>query len=101
MWSDEEKLELRKMLSSQGWKILEKIVNDKINMFETQMSVSIHDFNKVREKKYDDLNVTWAMVRGMSLVLKAPYDVLDEEANNNMIDKLNEHRRQEVDKLGR
>jgi hypothetical protein len=41
------------------------------------------------------------MIRWMSLVLKAPYDILNKEANDNIISQMNEHYRQEVKKLER
>jgi hypothetical protein len=41
------------------------------------------------------------MIRWMSLVLKAPYDVLNREANDNVIVQMNEHFRKEVQKLER
>lgn len=99
--TDEDKLQLKKMIASEGWKILEKLIKSKIEYFDEQINVSAHDYLKIREKKYDELNLNGAMIRWMSLVLKAPYDVLNKEATDNVISQLNEHYRQEVSKLER
>lgn len=99
--TDDDKLQLKKMVASEWWKVLEKIIQARINYFDEQINVSAHDYTKVRDKKYDELNLNGAMVRWMSLVLKAPYDVLNKEANNNVISQMNEHYQQEVQKLER
>lgn len=99
--SEDDKLQLRKTLSTAGWKILESMIQGKIEEFDKQINVSAHDYTKVREKKFDDLNIIGAMIRWMSLVLKAPYDVLNKEATDNVIAQMNEHYRQEVKKLER
>ena len=88
-------------MASEWWKVLEKIIQARIDYFDEQINVSAHDYTKVRDKKYDELNLNGAMVRWMSLVLKAPYDVLNKEANNNVISQMNEHYQQEVQKLER
>lgn len=100
-WTDEEKLQLRKMLASEWWKVLESIVEKKIQEYKEQIDYSAKDYRKVRDKVYDELNIQWALIRWMSLVLKAPYDILNEEAKNNIIEKMNEHWRNEVKKLER
>lgn len=99
--TDDDKLQLKKMVASEWWKVLEKIIQARIDYFDEQINVSAHDYTKVRDKKYDELNLNGAMVRWMSLVLKAPYDVLNKEANNNVISQMNEHYQQEVQKLER
>lgn len=99
--TDDDKLQLKKMVASEWWKVLEKIIQARIDYFDEQINVSAHDYTKVRDKKYDELNLNVAMVRWMSLVLKAPYDVLNKEANNNVISQMNEHYQQEVQKLER
>lgn len=99
--TDEDKLQLKKMIASEWWKILEKLIKSKIEYFDEQINVSAHDYLKIREKKYDELNLNGAMIWWMSLVLKAPYDVLNKEATDNVISQLNEHYRQEVSKLER
>lgn len=99
--TDDDKLQLKKMVASEWRKVLEKIIQARIDYFDEQINVSAHDYTKVRDKKYDELNLNGAMVRWMSLVLKAPYDVLNKEANNNVISQMNEHYQQEVQKLER
>lgn len=99
--NDQEKLQLKQMLATEGWKILEKLVNSKIQEWDKQITVSAHDYSKVREKKYDELNLNWALIWWMSLVLKAPYDALNKEATDNLIAQMNEKYRQEVAKLER
>lgn len=99
--TDDDKLQLKKMVASEWWKVLEKIIQARIDYFDEQINVSAHDYTKVRDKKYDELNLNGAMIRWMSLVLKAPYDVLNKEANNNVISQMNEHYQQEVQKLER
>lgn len=99
--TDDDKLQLRKMLSTQWWRILEEIIQKKIKEFDKQINVNAHDYTKVREKKYDDLNITGAMIRGMSLVLKAPYDAVNQEAKDNLIAQMNDHYMKEVKKLER
>lgn len=99
--TDDDKLQLKKLVASEWWKVLEKIIQARIDYFDEQINVSAHDYTKVRDKKYDELNLNGAMVRWMSLVLKAPYDVLNKEANNNVISQMNEHYQQEVQKLER
>lgn len=99
--SDDDKLQLRKMLSTAWWKILESIIQEKIKEFDKQISVSAHDYTKVREKKYDELNINGAMIRWMSLAIKAPYDALNKEATDNVINQMNDHYMQEVKKLER
>lgn len=99
--TDDDKLQLKKMVASEWWKVLEKIIQARIDYFDEQINVSAHDYTKVRDKKYDELNLNGAMVRWMSLVLKAPYDVLNKEANNNVISQMNEYYQQEVQKLER
>lgn len=99
--NDQEKLQLRQMLSTPWWKVLEKLVNSKIEEFDKQITVSAHDYIKVREKKYDELNLNGALMWWMSLVLKAPYDALNKEATDNMIAQMNESYRQKVMKLER
>lgn len=99
--TDEDKLQLKKMVASEWWKILEKLIQTKIEYFDEQINVSAHDYLKIREKKYDELNLNGAMIWWMSLVLKAPYDVLNKEATDNIISQLNEHYRSEVQKLER
>lgn len=99
--TDDDKLQLKKMVASEWWKVLEKIIQARIDYFDEQINVNAHDYTKVRDKKYDELNLNGAMVRWMSLVLKAPYDVLNKEANNNVISQMNEHYQQEVQKLER
>ena len=99
--TDDDKLQLRKMLSTQWWKILESIIQKKIEEFDKQINVNAHDYTKEREKKYDELNITGAMIRWMSLVLKAPYDAVNQEAKDNLINQLTDHYVQEVKKLER
>ena len=99
--TDDDKLQLKKLVASEWWKVLEKIIQARIDYFDEQINVSAHDYTKVRDKKYDELDLNGAMVRWMSLVLKAPYDVLNKEANNNVISQMNEHYQQEVQKLER
>ena len=99
--TDDDKLQLKKLLASEWWKVLEKLIQSKIKLFDDQINVSAHDYTKVREKLYDELNLNGAMIRWMSLVLKAPYDILNKEAKDNVISQLNEHYRQEVKKLER
>jgi hypothetical protein len=99
--TDEDKLQLKKMVASEWWKVLEKLIQSKIDYFNEQVNISAHDYTKVREKVYDELNLNGAMIRGMSLVLKAPYDILNKEAKDNIISQLNEYYRQEVKKLER
>lgn len=99
--TDDDKLQLKKLIASEWWKILEKIIKSKIDYFDEQINVSAHDYLKVRDKKYDELNLNGAMIRWMSLVLKAPYDVLNREANDNVIVQMNEHFKKEVQKLER
>jgi hypothetical protein len=50
------------MLATEGWKILEKLVNSKIQEWDKQITVSAHDYSKVREKKYDELNLNGALI---------------------------------------
>lgn len=99
--SDQEKLQLKQMLATAWWRVLEKIIQDKINEFDKQMTVSAHDYTKVRDKKYDELNMSGALIWWMSLVLKAPYDAINKEATDNMISQMNERYQQEVRKLER
>lgn len=99
--NDQEKLQLKQMLATEWWKILEKLVNSKIQEWDKQITVSAHDYSKVREKKYDELNLNGALIWWMSLVLKAPYDALNKEATDNLIAQMNEEYRQEVAKLER
>lgn len=99
--NDQEKLQLKQMLATEWWKILEKLVNSKIQEWDKQITVSAHDYCKVREKKYDELNLNGALIWWMSLVLKAPYDALNKEATDNLIAQMNEKYRQEVAKLER
>lgn len=99
--NDQEKLQLKQMLATEGWKILEKLVNCKIQEWDKQITVSAHDYSKEREKKYDELNLNGALIWWMSLVLKAPYDALNKEATDNLIAQMNEKYRQEVAKLER
>jgi len=99
--TDQEKLALKQMLATAWWRVLEKIIQDKIDEFDKIITVSAHDYTKVRDKKYDELNMNGALIWWMSLVLKAPYDVVNKEANDNMIAKMNESYRQKVMKLER
>lgn len=99
--TDQEKLALKQMLATAWWRVLEKIIQDKIDEFDKIITVSAHDYTKVRDKKYDELNMNGALIWWMSLVLKAPYDVVNKEANDNMIAKINESYRQKVMKLER
>lgn len=99
--NDQEKLQLKQMLATEWWKILEKLVNSKIQEWDKQITVNAHDYSKVREKKYDELNLNGALIWWMSLVLKAPYDALNKEATDNLIAQMNEKYRQEVAKLER
>jgi hypothetical protein len=61
--TDDDKLQLKKLIASEGWKFLEKLIKSKIDYFDDQINVSAHDYLKVREKKYDDLNLNGAMIR--------------------------------------
>ena len=99
--TDQDKVYLRQMLSTPWWKLLEKIIAEKIEEWDKQITINAHDYTKVREKNYDELNLNGALVWGMSLVLKAPYDAVNREANDNLIFQLNERYRQEVKKLER
>lgn len=99
--TDQDKMQLKQMLATAWWKILEKIVNSKIEEFDKQITVNAHDYWKVRDKVYDELNLIGALVWWMSLVLKAPYDALNKEATDNLIAQMNERYRQEVAKLER
>jgi len=99
--TDQDKIYLKQMLSTQWWKVLEKIVAEKIDEWDRQITVSAHDYTKIREKKYDELNLNGALVWWMSLVLKAPYDAVNKEATDNLIAQMNEKYRQEVKKLER
>lgn len=99
--TDGDKQQLKKMLASEWWKILMKIVAEKIEIFDKQMSVSSHDYIKVREKKYDELNINWALIRWMNLVLNAPYDVVNKDATDRMVEQMNDRWRKEVEKLER
>jgi len=42
--------------------VLEKIVAEKIDEWDRQITVSAHDYTKIREKKYDELNLNGALV---------------------------------------
>lgn len=99
--TDQDKLQLKQMLSTPWWRILEELVKEKIKERDKQITVNAHDYTKVREKKYDDLNLNGALIWWMSLVLKAPYDALNKEATDNLIVQMNERYRQEVQKLER
>ena len=99
--TDGDKQQLKKMLASEWWKVLMKIVAERIEIFNKQMSVSSHDYTKVREKKYDDLNINWALIRWMNLVLNAPYDVVNKDATDRMVEQMNDRWRKEVEKLER
>lgn len=99
--TDQDKIQLKQMLSTPWWKILEKIVNSKIEEFDKQITVNSHDYGKIRDKIYDELNLIGALVWWMSLVLKAPYDALNKEATDNLIAQMNERYKQEVQKLER
>lgn len=99
--TDQDKIQLKQMLATAWWKVLEKIVNSKIEEFDKQITVNAHDYGKVRDKVYDELNLIGALVWWMSLVLKAPYDALNKEATDNLITQMNERYRQEVKKLER
>ena len=99
--SDQDKLALKQMLATAWWRVLEKLIQDKINEFDKQITVSAHDYTKVRDKKYDELNMNGALIWWMSLVLKAPYDAVNKEATDNLISQMNERYQQEVRKLER
>ena len=99
--TDQDKLQLKQMLSTPWWRILEELVKEKIKERDKQITLNAHDYTKVREKKYDDLNLNGALIWWMSLVLKAPYDALNKEATDNLIAQMNERYRQEVQKLER
>ena len=99
--TDQDKIQLKQMLATAWWKVLEKIIQSRIDYFDEQINVSAHDYTKVRDNKYDELNLNGAMVRWMSLVLKAPYDVQNKEANHHVISQMTEHYQQEVQKLER
>lgn len=99
--TDQDKVYLKQMLASQWWRILENIIKDKISEWDKQITISAHDYTKIREKNYDELNLNGALVWWMSLVLKAPYDAVNQEANDNLIAQMNEKYRQEVKKLER
>jgi hypothetical protein len=61
--SDDDKLQLKKMIASEGWKVLEKLIQTKIDYFNEQVNISAHDYTKVRDKVYDELNLNGAMIR--------------------------------------
>lgn len=99
--TDNDKLQLRKMLASEWWKILESIVNETMNLYDKQILSNVKDYTTIREKKYDELNVIWALKQWMSLVLKAPYEILNREAEDHIVEQMNEKYRQDVKKLER
>jgi len=99
--TENDKLQLKKLLASEWWKILESIVNDRIAMYDKQILNSVKDYTNIRDQKYDELNVIWALKQWMSLVLKAPYEILNREAEDGLVEQMNEKYRQDVKKLER